>query len=102
MPEFNADGTGPFRITVVGGGKTGWIAALVRQRESELQGFANTISVSEPSRIPTIGVGEGTTAVSRGFLDLIGAGEFGFLWETGATIKYGIRHQDWRILGGRI
>ena len=98
MPGLNADGTDPFRITVVGGSMGGWIAALVLRRESELRGFATTISVIEPSWIPSIDVGEGTTAVFRGFLDLIGADEFEFLRETGATIKYGICHQDWRKL----
>lgn len=46
-----------------------------------------------------IGVGEGTTAVFRGLLRTLGLDEREFLRETEATIKYGIRHRDWRRVG---
>ena len=57
------------------------------------------IAVVESSRIPVIGVGEGTTAVFRGLLRTLGLDEREFLRETEATIKYGIRHRDWRNVG---
>jgi tryptophan halogenase len=44
-------------------------------------------------------VGEGSTAVFRQMLRHFGLDEEEFLRETGATIKYGIRHRDWRRLG---
>ncbi len=58
-----------------------------------------TITVVESSKIPTIGVGEGTTAVFRQMLKYFGLDEFSFLRETEATIKFGIRHKDWRRVG---
>ena len=57
------------------------------------------LTVIESSRIPTIGVGEGTTAVFRGLLLELGFDEFELLRETEATVKYGIRHRDWRETG---
>lgn len=53
----------------------------------------------ESSSIPTICVGEGTTSVFCGLLLALGLDEFEFLRETEATIKYGIRHRDWREVG---
>ncbi len=35
----------------------------------------------------------------KGFLDIMEVGELDFLSRTGATLKYGIRHQDWRRIG---
>ncbi len=57
------------------------------------------VTVVESSKIGTIGVGEGSTAVFRQMLRHFGLDEMEFLRETGATIKYGIRHRDWRRLG---
>ena len=53
----------------------------------------------ESSKIPTIGVGEGTTAVFRQMLAYFGFDEFEFLKATEATIKFGIRHKDWKAVG---
>ena len=58
-----------------------------------------TVTVIESSRIGVIGVGEGSTAVFRQMLRRFGLDEEEFLRETGATIKLGIRHRDWRRLG---
>lgn len=63
------------------------------------QGRNTAITVVESSKIPTIGVGEGTTAVFRQMLKYFGLDEFAFLKETEATIKFGIRHRDWRRAG---
>lgn len=81
------------RIVIVGGGTAGWLAALM------LAARGQSITVIESSKIGTIGVGEGTTAVFRQMLGRLGISEMDFLRETGATIKYGIRHRDWRRLG---
>jgi len=63
------------------------------------KGWGAAVTVVESSRIGTIGVGEGSTAVFRQMLGHFGLSEAEFLRETGATIKYGIRHRDWRRLG---
>ncbi len=57
------------------------------------------ITMVESSKIPTIGVGEGTTAVFRQILFELNLDEVEFVRETGATIKFGIRHKDWRRKG---
>ena len=86
-------------IVIVGGGTAGWLAALVL-RETVVRSRLNfDVTVVESSKIPTIGVGEGTTAVFRGLLQQLEIDEFAFLRDTDATIKYGIRHRDWRRLG---
>ena len=87
------------RFAVVGGGTAGWLSALILQEAARRSGLSIELTVVESSKIPTIGVGEGTTAVFRGLLLQLGFDEFEFLRETGATIKYGIRHQDWHRVG---
>ncbi len=87
------------QFVVVGGGTAGWIAAFILQDAARRKGLNAKISVIEPSKIPTVGVGEGTTAAFRLLLKHFGIDEFEFIRETGATIKLGIRHQDWRRKG---
>jgi len=94
-----ANGWKPKKFVVVGGGTAGWLAALILKEGARRSGLTVEISVVEASAIPTIGVGEGTTAVFRGLLLELGFDEFEFLRETEATIKYGIRHRDWRRVG---
>jgi glycine/D-amino acid oxidase-like deaminating enzyme len=87
------------RLVIVGGGTAGWLAAMMLQ-DAFVQAKRDTrITVVESSKIPTIGVGEGTTAVFRQMLKHFNLDEFAFLKETEATIKFGIRHRDWRRKG---
>ena len=86
-------------FVVVGGGTAGWLAALMLQDSAKRTGLPLKITVVESSKIPVIGVGEGTTAVFRILLKHLGFDEFEFIRETGATIKFGIRHKDWRRVG---
>jgi tryptophan halogenase len=87
------------RFVIVGGGTAGWLAALMISHEAKRSNLNWDVTVIESSRLGTIGVGEGTTAVFRQMLQRLGMDEMAFLRETGATIKYGIRHRDWRALG---
>lgn len=89
----------PKRIVIVGGGTAGWLAALMLSDVSARKGWGSAITVVESSKIGTIGVGEGSTAVFRQMLRHFRLDESEFLAATGATIKYGIRHRDWRRVG---
>jgi flavin-dependent dehydrogenase len=89
----------PRRICVVGGGTAGWLAAMMLGDSAQRGGHPCDITVIESSKIGTIGVGEGTTAVFRQMLQHFGLDEAEFLAATGATIKFGIRHRDWRRKG---
>ena len=84
------------RYVIVGGGTAGWLAAFVLADAAKRKALPIAITVVESSKIPTIGVGEGTTAVFRMLLKNLGIDELEFLRETEATIKFGIRHKNWR------
>ena len=86
-------------FVVVGGGTAGWIAAFVIQDAARRKRLNAKVSVIEPSKIPTVGVGEATTAAFRVLLQHFGIDEFEFLRKTEATFKLGIRHEDWRRKG---
>ena len=92
-------GSLPKDIVIVGGGTAGWLAAMMLSDVSARKGWGAQVTVVESSKIGVIGVGEGSTAVFRQMLRHLGLDEAEFLRETGATIKYGIRHRDWRRLG---
>lgn len=89
----------PGHLVIVGGGTAGWLAAMLLSDVARRKGWGSTITVIESSKIGTIGVGEGSTAVFRQMLHHFRLSEDEFLRETGATIKYGIRHRDWRRVG---
>ena len=89
----------PEHIVIVGGGTAGWLAAMMLSDVALRLKTGTRVTVIESSKIGVIGVGEGSTAVFRQMLRHFGLDEAEFLRETGATIKYGIRHRDWRRLG---
>jgi glycine/D-amino acid oxidase-like deaminating enzyme len=89
----------PAHFVIVGGGTAGWIAAFIIQDEARQRGLDIRLSVVESSKIPTVGVGEATTAAFRVLLKHFGIDEFEFFRKTDASFKLGIRHEDWRRKG---
>lgn len=89
----------PKAIVIVGGGTAGWLAAMMLAEVADRKGWGSTVTVVESSKIGTIGVGEGSTAVFGLMLKHFGLDEEEFLRDSGATIKFGIRHRDWRRIG---
>lgn len=89
----------PKHIVIAGGGTAGWLAAMMLSDVAAREKRPTRVTVIESSKIGTIGVGEGSTAVFRQMLKHFGLSEEEFLRDTGATIKYGIRHRDWRRIG---
>ena len=87
------------RFVIVGGGTAGWLAAFILQDCARRQQLDAEISIVESSKIPTVGVGEASTAALRVFLRHFNIDDFDFMRQTGATFKLGIRHQDWRRRG---
>ena len=86
----------PVRVVIAGGGTAGWIAAtaLARQLRRLI-----TVTLVESEEIGTIGVGEATIPTARSFHDLLRIDEQAFMKATQATIKLGIRFENWARLG---
>lgn len=83
-------------IVIVGGGTAGWLAALFI---SKIQGNTHKVTLVESSDIGIVGAGEGSTVrlndiINNRLFDF-GCNEQDFLIETGATLKYGIKHVGW-------
>jgi flavin-dependent dehydrogenase len=89
----------PKHIVIVGGGTAGWLAAMMLSDVAARKKTGTRVTVIESSKLGVIGVGEGSTAVFRQMLRHFKLDEEEFLRETGATIKFGIRHRDWRRVG---
>ncbi len=84
------------KITIVGGGTAGWIAAFFI---CKAQPNNHEITVVESSSIGIVGAGEGSTGI---FADLLNGYFFNykvdinkFIEETNSTPKLGIRHINW-------
>lgn len=87
------------KITIIGGGTAGWLAALYITSKQP----SHEVTVIDSSKLGIIGVGEGTTGK---FMDIIqnhehnfGINEADFIRETGATAKMGIRFTNWQGRG---
>jgi len=89
----------PAHFVIVGGGTAGWLTAFIIEDSARRQKLDIRVSVVESSKIPTVGVGEGSTAAMRVLFQHFKIDEFEFFRETGATFKLGIRHTDWRRKG---
>ena len=83
------------KVTIVGGGTAGWMAAaMLSQWLSQLE-----ISLVESDEIATIGVGEATIPHIRNYLTLAGIDPLRMISETKATFKLGIHFVDWGAPG---
>ena len=78
-------------LTILGGGTSGLVTALVMQRWYPMM----EITVIESSTIGIVGVGEGSTEHWRTFMDAVGIGLKDLITETGATFKTGIKFENW-------
>ena len=67
------------KIVVLGGGTAGWPSAFLLQDFCRQHELSAKVTVIESSKIPVIGVGEGTTAIFKTFLDSFGLEEAEFL-----------------------
>lgn len=87
------------KIVICGGGTAGWLAALMLTKVQP----NHQITVIESSKIGIVGAGEGSTGYLTDIIQGIswdyGCDEKDFLRETGATVKLGIRHRDWKSVG---
>lgn len=84
------------KLVIAGGGTAGWLAAaIIAARHPEYD-----ITVIESSKIGIIGVGESTTGFFTELLlnelcGILGVSHDEFIIETGATLKFGIKHKGW-------
>lgn len=83
------------KIIIVGGGTAGWLAALIISKVKP----EHSLTVIDSSSIGIIGAGEGSTGLLTNIIAGVGwdygCDHYDFLKETGATLKYGIKHINW-------
>jgi tryptophan halogenase len=79
------------KITIVGSGTAGLIAALYIKKMFQ----AYDVKIISSSAIGIIGVGEGSTEHWREFQTVVGIDNTDMIKETDATHKYGIRFINW-------
>lgn len=87
------------KITIVGGGTAGWMAAAVLAHHYRQQ--APRIRLVESEQIGTVGVGEATVPGIIRLNQYLGIREADFIAATGATFKLGIEFADWGNAGER-
>lgn len=78
-------------VAVVGGGTAGMVAALMLKKIYP----ALAITVIESPEQPIIGVGEGSTEHWHSFMQLMGITAQELIAQTGATLKHGVKFQNW-------
>ncbi len=66
-------------VVILGGGTAGWLAAYVMSDYFHSNNLEANVKIIESSKIPTIGVGEGTTSIFYEFLKKYSLNESDFL-----------------------
>ena len=83
------------KITIVGGGSSGWMAAIYLNKLLNHSAPNFHIQVIESPDIGIIGVGEATVHSIRFFFAAMGLDERELMAETNATFKNGIMFRNW-------
>jgi hypothetical protein len=97
MGESMVNGV-PKHVVIVGGGTAGWMTAnLVAHHWAKL---GTRVSLIESTKIPTVGVGEGSTPYLKEFFDTLGISESEWMQQCNATYKCGIRFPNWSTKQG--
>ena len=81
------------KVVVLGGGTAGWMSASLIKK---LMGKSVDVELVESENIASVGVGEATIPPIRLFNSVLGINEAEFLRETKATIKLGIKFENWK------
>jgi tryptophan halogenase len=83
-------------IVIVGGGTAGWLAALFIKKSRP----NHSVKVIESSKIGIVGAGEGSTGLLTDVITNViwpfGLDINDFIVKTGAGLKYGIMHKNWK------
>lgn len=87
----------PYQIVIVGGGTAGWMCATAISSLYKYQQVE--IILIESEQIGSVGVGEATLPQLIEFNKFVGIDEQEMMSKTNATIKLGIRFDDWGSLG---
>jgi tryptophan 7-halogenase len=78
------------KVLVVGGGTAGLVTALILKRKLDIE-----VDVVRSKDIGIVGVGEGSTEHFATFLKTIGLDQYHFIRNTNATLKIGIKFENW-------
>jgi len=84
------------KVVVLGGGTAGWMSAALIKK---MIGSTVNVELVESETIGTIGVGEATIPPIKLFNTALGINEAEFIRETKATIKLGIKFDNWKDVG---
>lgn len=84
------------KVVILGGGTAGWMSAALLKK---VIGTEIDIELVESETIGTVGVGEATIPPIRVFNEVLGINDAEFIRETKATIKLGIKFDNWQNIG---
>ncbi len=87
------------KITIVGGGTAGWLAAMVIATYANKfrNGTPLKVSLIESPKIPTVGVGESTVAGMPFLMQQLGIDEAELIRRCNASFKLNVRFGGWRV-----